>query len=588
MGVWSKEKVKSSIMMLQKNGVYLGGGAMRDEYPSLYDASKRLFGSWRAALTSCGLNCGHKSARLWTKGKILGEIDRLNKTGQDISSGHVSKHASGLYNAARRTFGSWKSALEKAGIVWEDVSQIEFWDKEKILETIKSIADTGEPLNYKYAYYRYTKLLKAAEKHIGSWRESIELCGLDYNTIRKDKGKPEFTGKDGRQYNSSLEALVADELFSVRESRKIKGYASHVRLTHKRWWSCDFLVYMNNNTEIWIETDSLGSSRSPPYGEDHPKIRHYIECGLLWEIITSIDQVKSIVERYEKLYQISIKPAVITAHANPDADAVSSCVAVYNHLAEHKIKSTIKLEGTIPSNLVEMIPSEAICKGWKDWVEQVIVLDSGSEPERIGWEIPDNVPLLNIDHHSSRIDCHDQENGSFVIDMCSTAAILVRYFGIKDDVLLAGIYGDTLFRRRIAEVAQLLTTLDIDEDTAQATIQIVDQINSGTVLSAIQSARVLRCRNGFMIVQVKESVPSWALTDIMSIMSRMSESVCLISLSGEVRLRTTNTHIDVSDIASIFGGGGHPFAAGCYVNGKRKKLFSTVRKTRPKFIEQNV
>jgi len=575
--VWSKEKIRASIKALDADGVYLGGGAIREEYPSLYGSARSVFGSWRKALESCGVDYELKATHNWTKGRIIAEIGRLSLAGKDISPETIGKSASGLYSAAKREFGSWNSALEQAGVASEEPE----WDRNRVLEAVRELQDASEPLNYKHAYYRHPKLLRAAEKFLGSWKKTLEACGLDYESIRKDKGRPEYTGQDGKQYASNLNMLVADELFAMKLSRKIRGYAGDVRITYKRWWSCDFIVYLNNNTEVWVEVDGLGQSRKPPYDEDHPKIRHYIECGLLWEVVTAPDQIADIIEKRTKLYAIPLRKSVITAHAHPDADAVSSCVAVHRHLAEHGVPSSIRLEGDMPSNLADMVPPEASFKKMPEDAEQIIVLDSGWEKERIGWEVGD-LPILNIDHHATRIKKHDPENGVFVIDMCSTAGILVRCFGIRDDILIAGIYGDTLFRRRMSEMAQLLTTLDVEDSIAQETVWVVDQINSGIVLSAMQSARTSRCRNGFMIVRISEPVPSWAITDIMSIMSRMSESVCLISPGGEVRLRTSNQRLDVSEIAKAMGGGGHPFAAGCAIRGKHGKLVRLIRAARPK------
>ena len=369
-----------------------------------------------------------------------------------------------------------------------------------------------------------------------------------------------FTGKDGQDYESSLKMLVADELFELKASKKISNYDTDVNVNS--WISCDFLVYLNK-IELYLDLNEVVQD----------KLDYFKDSGILFENITSIGRIQEIIDKIINLYKIPEKPTVITAHANPDADAVSSCVAVYNYLKSLGVKSYIKLEGEISDNLKAFIPENS---DKPINVEQVIVLDSGYEPERLGWEIP-KLPLINIDHHLSRISENDPDNKIFVFDSCCTASILIRYFGIRDDILLAGIYGDTLFRRNLMETTQLLITLNVDDEVSKKIINIVDQINSGIVLSSIQKSKVVRHRNGFMYMELVDSVPSWVLTDIMSIISRMSESVCLIAENGETRLRTSNSNIDVSKIAEQFGGGGHPFAAGCFVT-KRSKLKKIIRK----------
>lgn len=569
MSLWTKEEVCKSIKRLNSEGVYLNGNIIREEFPALYDAGRILFGSWKKALKKNGINLSKTQS--WTRSNIILEINKIYELGKDISSNSVSRYTNGLYSAARKQFGSWKQALESAGVIYENISDIQIWNKEKVKEIIFSLNKYGEPLNYKFVFYKHVRLLKAAEKYFGSWKAALEECGFDYEDIRKDRNNSQFIGKDSIKYESNLKMLIADELFELKNSKKINGYDNNVRLTHNRWWSCDFLIYLNNNSEMWIEVDNIGSSRSPPYGEKHPKIKYFNEAGLVLKIITSTNQLPNIILSESKFYQIPKIPSIITAHANPDADAISSCVAVYSHLLDNGIESIIKLEGDIPNNLQDMLPENKL----EIEAKQVIVLDSGWETERLGWKIPE-LPIINIDHHMSRKDLHDPENKIFVIDMCSTAAILIRLFGLKNNILLAGIYGDTLFRRRISEVAQLLVSLDIDDDESQNIINNIDQVNSKMVLSAIKKASVTKHRNGFLFVELIDSVPSWVLTDIISIMSRLGDSICLVSESGEVRLRTLDKDIDVSKIAAQFDGGGHRFAAGCIVN-KRSKLKRVIR-----------
>ncbi len=559
--MWTQKTFNISINRLYAEGVSLDGSNIRDEFPALYNAARILYGSWQKALKKNKIKIDIIDN--WSRGRIISEIERMNKAGEDISSCAISKD---LYGAARQKFGSWKQALEVAGISLN--ISVENLDEEKVKKIIHFINEYGELLNYKYIYYKYPKLLKFAEKYFGSWKNAIESCGIDYKDIKKNRST-EFIGKDGRNYESSLKMLTSNELFELKSLKKINNYETNININ--KWIECDFLIYLNNNTELYVEID-------PNIKTYKEKVKYFQDAGLIFESITSTNQLPIIIFDRTKTYKIPEKPAVITAHANPDADAISSCVAVYSYLENLGIKSWIRLEGEISDNLKVLIPEESL-KPIEN-TEQVIVLDSGYEYERLGWQIPE-LPIFNIDHHTSRISFHNPNNNIFIFNSCSTAAILIRHFGLNDKRLLAGIYGDTLFRRRMLEVSRLLITLNIDDNIAQEIINIVDLVNSGMILSAIQKAHIIKHRNGFMLVELTDTISSWALTDIMSIMSRMSESICLISENGEVRLRTSNKDLDVSQIASQFGGGGHSFAAGCFIN-KRSKLKRMIRSMKGK------
>lgn len=573
---WTKDKIIRIIKRMDTRGEYLGGGTVRSEFPSLYDMARNLFGSWRVAIEASGLDYSEKATRVWTRDRILREIGDLHRAGQKLNSGVIGKTRSGLYNASIREFGSWKDAIDRAGLDWDSISKVESWSKERILAEIRRLADQGMPLNYKFAYYQHTRLLKAAEKHMGSWKAALEAAGFDYDAVRRDRGKPEFRGRDGGCYDSTLEMLVADKLLVMKNNGTILDYDSHTGFLYNRKWSCDFLVYLRNNTELWMEVDGMGASRTMPYSDTHPKIAFYKESGLMFAVITAESQVETVIAKHTDPYVIPEKTTLITAHANPDADAVASCRAIYDHLTDAGKDAHILLKGEIPKNLAILLPEDAMTEGIPENVEQVIVLDSSPDSERIGWPIPENLPILNIDHHVGRIDEHDPARGVFVIDASSTASILVRWFGIRNDVLLAGLFGDTLFCRRIPEVGQIITSLGVRNAVAESLVRVVNNMESGIVLAAIQNAKVRRCRNGFMIVELKHGLPKWAITETASILGRMSESLCMIAVDGEVRLRTQNPNLNMESIASEFGGGGHDFAAVCHVNGRKSALTDIV------------
>jgi hypothetical protein len=57
----------------------------------------------------------------WDPDKIIDGIRDLRKRGESLLSSEVQKHHNQLYSAACRHFGNWSSAVEAAGLSYEEI-----------------------------------------------------------------------------------------------------------------------------------------------------------------------------------------------------------------------------------------------------------------------------------------------------------------------------------------------------------------------------------------------------------------------------------------------------------------------------------
>lgn len=260
--------------------------------------------------------------------------------------------------------------------------------------------------------------------------------------------------------------------------------------------------------------------------------------------------------------KIPILDCVITAHKYPDGDALSSMRAVYDYIINGGKRAALKLNGTIPDNLLWIIEGvEIIDKGIPEWTKMVIVLDSAPTSDRIGWEIPKRLPIFNIDHHINRIDEHKPSKKIFVIDAFATAEILFRRFGIKNDILVVGSYTDTYFAKNIKQVFKFILDLEVPEEKIEEYLNKISFRSDKRAWKIIRDGKVHKCKNGFIIVETHESDPT-AIETAMKILLELNERICLIFGEYQVKLRTTDKNLDLSLIAKEFGGGGHKFASG--------------------------
>jgi phosphoesterase RecJ-like protein len=580
----------SVILFIQKQ--YHDGGGLystfvRNNHPSVFHAAKKHFGSWKNAVESSGIQHRDVAKSLkWTKDEIIKALKSLPE--EDLVEKHFRKKHGALYNACIKVFGSRKKALIASGIDYESTLQYIPWTRERIISSIQIFHLKKLPLNFKYISTYHSRLKRRAEKFFGSWGKAVEAAGLDYDEIKKNKGwaKPSL-GEDGILYASQIESLVANKLYKLKEEKRIVNYTPQADVVPGRKWTCDFSIKLLNGADFLLEVDGLGDNRKKAE-QFKEKLDFYDQAGVLYYKVFSPNNIENIIDRFTSWYSIPIKNSIITSHKNPDGDALASSVALYKHLESNGKSVALRLSGKIPRNLEWIVSGCNMVKKLPDWTESIIVLDCAPMTDRIGWELPKNVPIYNIDHHVSRINDNDPDNNIHVIDACSTSSILFNFFGISNDILVVGVYTDTLFIKRLTEVFNFLSKINMDEQKISKYISVINANPDKKLWKLLNESNVHRCRNGFIIVEILEDSPD-VIESFMQILSKLSESVCLIyGKDSSVKLRTSNTALDVSEIAKQYGGGGHPYASMCSANGKLSEFKSKIVSLEvPKLIEMD-
>lgn len=103
---------------------------------------------------------------------------------------NVAMEHSTLYHTACKIFGSWRAALSECGIDYLEARNNEKWSKERILKAIKEMHDRGKSLQpSKLRNNGNMKLLSAANYHFGSWRKAVETSGIPYTYSRNSSSE---------------------------------------------------------------------------------------------------------------------------------------------------------------------------------------------------------------------------------------------------------------------------------------------------------------------------------------------------------------------------------------------------------------
>jgi hypothetical protein len=122
---WTREQILSEIRRLAGEGSSLSFGAVRATRQDLASAAcrKQHFGSWEAAVAAAGLDYhGRRRRPAWTRQRVMNALVELHAAGAPLTTSWLQRNGwSSLVAVARRPsmFGSWRDALECAGIDYE-------------------------------------------------------------------------------------------------------------------------------------------------------------------------------------------------------------------------------------------------------------------------------------------------------------------------------------------------------------------------------------------------------------------------------------------------------------------------------------
>ena len=150
---------------------------------------------------------------IWDKPRILQELRRLHRDGVNLSYSHLARSKQALLSAAAYHFGSYRGAIEKAGIDYAEVIQRPRWNKQRIIRLLKDAKRKGIELHWSSVTRRGDELARAAFAAIqprlfGRWDRALHAAGLDADDVVMyrawDKASVVFELKARAQDNEPL------------------------------------------------------------------------------------------------------------------------------------------------------------------------------------------------------------------------------------------------------------------------------------------------------------------------------------------------------------------------------------------------
>ena len=303
----------------------------------------------------------------------------------------------------------------------------------------------------------------------------------------------------------------------------------------------------------------------------------------------------------------SAKRVLVTSHIRPDGDAIGSSLALGLALLNAGKQVQVVLADGLPAAFRHLPGSEKI-KTRADGEFDLIISVDCSDLKRVGKALDGyHPPDIVIDHHSTTEKFGDLN----LIDplAAATASVLTRYMPGWDLILTAPI------------AANLLTGLVTDtlgfrtsNTTPEVLRQAADLIELGADMTRLYYLSLVRRTfsatkywgAGIFNLERSDGIVWTSLTladrkaagytgnddaDLISVISSIDEADVAIIFTEQnknktkVSWRGLKPNIDVAQIASQFGGGGHKAASGAELSGNLEEIRTRVLEITRKVLQ---
>jgi phosphoesterase RecJ-like protein len=305
----------------------------------------------------------------------------------------------------------------------------------------------------------------------------------------------------------------------------------------------------------------------------------------------------------------SARRVLVPTHQNVDADGLATPLAFMHALKPRGIEIVpVASDGTIPKSLRFLPGIKHVLRYGVDDLPEfdlICMLDCSDRRRLNGFYADDpgriegKYPIVNIDHHVTN-DRYGVVN-IVVPEAAATAEIVAELFKcwrIKltrtiAQCLLAGIYGDTLGLRTDSTRPRTMRTSADLVDAGANPVTITDHLFRLKPRSSVclweHALRNVEWQGLLIWTEVNRETLTTCGADpseaegIVNFLSGTEGSRAAAMLyqnenGYRVSMRSLSSDVDVAAIASVFGGGGHPRAAGCTVEGGQSERDAFLRR----------
>jgi hypothetical protein len=169
---WDRQKIIKKLENMRDRNLPLYANYVLKNHAALFSSSRREFGSWSNALHAAGIT------KQVPKSLYKGRLGTLRSLRDVIETRPRAAIPPGLKSQAAYYFGSLRNAL---AALKTDKRLLSGWSKQKIITTILRMERAKESLSSWKAHCEVPALASAARNYFGSWRNALQAAGIDPN-----------------------------------------------------------------------------------------------------------------------------------------------------------------------------------------------------------------------------------------------------------------------------------------------------------------------------------------------------------------------------------------------------------------------
>ncbi|MGI6587788.1 MAG: DHH family phosphoesterase [Peptococcia bacterium] len=292
---------------------------------------------------------------------------------------------------------------------------------------------------------------------------------------------------------------------------------------------------------------------------------------------------------------------ILLIHEKPDGDCLGSALALGHHLSSEGYHPVLYHPEPIPV-CYDFLPGQDLIKIYREKElpkDRPIIAVDCADPGRILYSLPQDVPIINIDHHSSNsyfgdfnlVNSEAAATGEIIFELLSeTQKRISSPIATCLYVALSADTGSFRYSNTTAKTFRIAgELLNLGANIELIRVHLFDRRPlTELLIIKLALAKVQFSLNGKIVWSVLSypelSAHNLLNTDTESIISllRSVEGVEAALVFKEIEREKVKISfrskkvLDVNILANEFGGGGHPRAAGCSLEGNLKELTTKV------------
>jgi hypothetical protein len=122
-----------------------------------------------------------------SQAEIVRAIKRAHRAGAPLNYSSVRAASGPLLQRAQKEFGSWRLAIEAAGLDYEKISRIRRWSEKEIRHELRELYKRRDFADISTLRHKHPKLYAASCRRFGSGLEALEAIGIDYAQLLSER-----------------------------------------------------------------------------------------------------------------------------------------------------------------------------------------------------------------------------------------------------------------------------------------------------------------------------------------------------------------------------------------------------------------